>query len=142
MSDRGTDWLARRMSALRAERGLSRAELAAASGLEPEDIDAIEAGEGSAGLTALRALAKGFGMQLSELFQGFDGPDEGFSLGARVRACRRAQKRTLEELAAAVGLERKQLEEIETDQYPLELAEIRALASALGKSVADLLGKG
>ena len=142
MSGRGADWLARRVSELRGERKLSPADLATASGLDAEDIDAIEAREVSASLSTLRALAKGFGMRLSELFQSFDRPDDGFSIGARIRACRRAQGQSLEELAAAAGLAPELLEQIETDQHRPDLAVIRALAVVLGKSVAELLGKG
>lgn len=141
MSRRGVDWLARRVSSLRNERGLSQADLATASDLDPEDIVAIEAGEGSANLSTLRALTKGFGMRLSELFEGLDGPGDGVSLGARVRACRVARGQTIDELAAAAGLDREMLEQIETDQHRPDLAVMRALAVALGKSVAELLGK-
>lgn len=88
MSGRAVDWLARRVSSLRSERRLSQADLARASGLEPEDVEAIE------------------------------------------------------EVAAAAGLDREQLEQIETDQHRPDLAVMRALAVVLGKSVAELLGKG
>ena len=142
MADRGVERLARRVVQLRGERDMSQAELASRAGLEVADIEAVEGSEVSASLRTLRALAKGFALAVSDLLGGLDDPEDGPSIGARVRTCRRARGLTLDELATASGLDRDHLERLETDQHRPDLEELRALANALGKSIGDLLGKG
>lgn len=142
MSNRGVEWLAQRVVQLRTERELSRADLAAASGLDLDALAAVEEATVSASLRTLRALAKGFEIQLSVLCKGMGGPsDDERSIGVRVRVCRRAQNKSLEELAAKAGLTSEELAAIESDQVRPDLAVLRALAAALGKPVGDLLGE-
>jgi len=55
------------VGALRAERTLTAAALAAAAGVEPERIEALEAGELDPDYELLLALARGLGMRAATL---------------------------------------------------------------------------
>lgn len=57
----------RQLSKLREEKGLSIAELASRSGLDPKDISAIEAGEKDFHITDIFRLATALGVGPSQL---------------------------------------------------------------------------
>ena len=61
--------IARRVAALRASRGLSLDQLAAASGVSRSTISLIERGETSATAVVLEKLAAGLGLALAALFE-------------------------------------------------------------------------
>ena len=61
--------IARRVAALRARRGLSLDQLAAASGVSRSTISLIERGETSATAVVLEKLAAGLGLALAALFE-------------------------------------------------------------------------
>lgn len=61
--------IARRVAALRADRGLSLDQLAAASGVSRSTISLIERGETSATAVVLEKLAAGLGLALAALFE-------------------------------------------------------------------------
>lgn len=57
----------RRLSQLREERGISIAELASRTGLDPEEITGIEAGETDVSITIIFRLAAGLGIPPAQL---------------------------------------------------------------------------
>ncbi|PRQ10110.1 helix-turn-helix domain-containing protein [Enhygromyxa salina] len=57
---------------LREERGLTRAQLAASSGLGEDMIGRLERGGVSPSLLTVTKLARGLGMRVSELFEAFE----------------------------------------------------------------------
>ncbi|HTQ10852.1 MAG TPA: helix-turn-helix transcriptional regulator [Fimbriimonadaceae bacterium] len=62
--------LAKRVKALRAEKGLTQERLADASGLHVTYIAGIESGRRNPSLKSLAALARGFGIAVAELLEG------------------------------------------------------------------------
>lgn len=59
---------ARRLRALRAERGWSQAMLAKVAGVDRSYISAIERGQRNVGLDTIGRLAEALGVRVSELF--------------------------------------------------------------------------
>lgn len=60
-------------------------------------------------------------------------------LGARLRAARNAQQKTLQQLAKASGISAGRLSELENDRRPLELEQVWAITGALGLSLTAIL---
>jgi len=60
------------------------------------------------------------------------------SLGSRIRAERKAQKRTLREIAAASGISTSFLSQVERDQAKPSVGTLHTIAEALGLTMADL----
>lgn len=65
--DRKLIGLGRAIRKLRIERRMSAGELAAASGLSPQRIAALEAGRSDPRLDVLQALARGLGVEVHEI---------------------------------------------------------------------------
>lgn len=61
-----------RVRELRRQKGLTQEQLAERADLHVTYISGIETGSRNPSLTAIAALAKGFGISLSELFEGVD----------------------------------------------------------------------
>jgi transcriptional regulator with XRE-family HTH domain len=62
--------LGRRLRQLREERGLGIARLASLTGLNPDDIPAMESGEVDIPLTTIFALAVALGVKPAQLLEG------------------------------------------------------------------------
>src|SRR5690242_21805608 len=60
-------------------------------------------------------------------------------LGARLRAARQAQGRTLHQVAQTAGISSGRLSELENDHRPLDLDQAAAIARALGLPLSTLL---
>jgi transcriptional regulator with XRE-family HTH domain len=67
---RGLRRLARRLRALRRERGLTQEEAAHRAGVDAKHFQEIEAGRINVTMATLLGIAGAFGMSLSELLQG------------------------------------------------------------------------
>lgn len=70
MKETTRELFARRVMALRAERGWSQDELAAISGLHRSYVGTIERSEKAVTLDTVEKIAKAFGLPVSELFKG------------------------------------------------------------------------
>src|SRR5690242_17918278 len=60
-------------------------------------------------------------------------------LGARLRAARNAQEKTLQQVAKACGISAGRLSELENDRRPLELEQVWAITGALGLSLTAII---
>jgi transcriptional regulator with XRE-family HTH domain len=69
MKESTRELFARRVIALRAERGWSQDELAATSGLHRSYVGTIERCEKSVTIDTVEKIAKAFGVPVSELFE-------------------------------------------------------------------------
>ncbi len=67
---------------------------------------------------------------------------DGTGLGTRIRARRTALGLTLAEVAERAGLSNQYMSNLENGHRSPSLAALRAIAAALGQTVADLLGDG
>lgn len=68
MSPRREERVHPRVAMLRAERGLSRAELAAAVGVHPQTVGYVERGEFAPGLAVALRLAQHFALPVEAVF--------------------------------------------------------------------------
>ncbi|HEY1099048.1 MAG TPA: shikimate kinase, partial [Myxococcota bacterium] len=94
--------LARRVRALRAQRGITVRELSAASGLSPRLLALVEAGQANPTLSSLEELARALGVDVVGLLSGDDGGPRHRSIA--LLGLRGAGKSTVGKLlAAALG---------------------------------------
>jgi len=143
---------------VREGRGMSLNELAAASGVSQETIQAIEAGEQLAELEDLERLADALAVTVRYFL---DSPASSSSIGARIKSLREERGKTVAGLAAEIGVSPGLITQIEKDQtlpsfdtlekisaaldmpicyFLLEQQDLEDLLASLGPDVLQMLG--
>lgn len=132
--------------------GRSVEETAACLGIPPEDLTKIEAGEVSPSLPLLESFARLFSIPMELLLSNDSGPSECLDpekipavtalrnriIAVMIKRTRMEQDRSVEDLAAGIGIEPKMMEGYESGKFSIPLLHLEGICSALGISLRSL----
>ena len=126
----------------REARGMSQAEFALRSGIDPTYYGRIERGEHSATVEKCQKMATALGLDLEGLFS--DDANEGIctradvDLGAILQRYREGRKMSVAEFASLLGMEQRRYRKYERGKRSLTVSECHKICEVLSVRMADL----